>query len=138
MLSAVKFGAKGALINVGNYYADGTGVRRNRSTALYWYKRAYRRGDSSAAHNIGILWRDDGKLNRALYWFGRAVALGDDESNLDIGKHFLKNESDPQRARPYFMRVIKSDWVSEAGVEEAELLLREADKLKRRRRRSVI
>ena len=127
MLASVKLGNTGAQINVGNYYADGTGVRRNRSAALYWYKRAYRRGDYNAAHNIGILWRDEGKIQRALQWFLRAVELGDDESNLDIGKHFLHNEKNLKRAIPYFTRVTQSDWVTEAGAEEAAALLREAN-----------
>jgi TPR repeat protein len=126
MLASVKLGNTGAQINVGNYYADGKGVRRSRSKALYWYKRAYRRGDSCAAHNIGILWRDEGKLQRALYWFFRAVSLGDDGSNLDIGKHFLHNEKSPRRAIPYLTRVLRSDWVCEADSEVAAELLRKA------------
>ena len=137
MLASVKLGNTGAQINVGNYYADGKGVRRSRSKALYWYKRAYRRGDSSAAHNIGILWRDEGKLQRALSWFHRAVHLGDDESNLDIGKHFLHNEKNPRKAIPYLNRVIQSDWVTEAGAEEAANLVRAAkQQLKNRDRES--
>src|ERR1700722_9485782 len=134
MLSSVKLGNTGAQINVGNYYADGTGVRRNRETALYWYKRAYRRGESNAALNIGILWRDEGKLRRALYWFLRAVALGNDESNLDIGKHFLHNEKNPRRAIPYFARVTRSGRVSEAGAEETAELLRNAKRRLKTRR----
>ena len=138
MLASVRLGNTGAQINVGNYYADGKGVRRNRSSALYWYRRAYRRGDCSAAHNIGILWRDEGRIQRALHWFFRAVDLGDDESNLDIGKHFLYNEKNPRRAIPFFARVTKSDWVTEAGADEAAVLLREANiQLRTRQRKSL-
>jgi len=124
MLAAAKLGDSGAQVNVGNYYADGNGVQRNRSAALYWYKRAYRRGDSSAAHNIGILWRDEKKLERALSWFFRAIKLGDDEANLDIGKHYLHNEKNLQKAIQHFERVLRSDWVTEAGAEEAAHLLK--------------
>lgn len=56
MLAAAKLGDVGAQLNVGNYYDDGTGVRRNREAALDWYRRAYRRGYASAASNIGVLW----------------------------------------------------------------------------------
>jgi len=126
MLAAAKLGDIGAQVNVGNYYDDGKGVRRSRSSALYWYKRAYRRGDACAAHNIGVLWRNEESLRRALYWFSRAVALGDEESNLDIGKHFLYNKKDPRSAILYFKKVKPTGWVSEAGAEEANELLREA------------
>jgi hypothetical protein len=137
MLAAAKLGDTGAQTNVGNYYDDGKGVRRNRAAALYWYKRAYRRGVSSAAHNIGVLWRNEGKLKRAVYWFSRAVDLGDDESNLDIGKHFLHNEKNPRKAISYLRRVTPSGWVSEAGLEEAALLLQEAKRRLRVRRRPM-
>ena len=133
MLAAAKLGDRGAQINVGNYYDDGKGVRRNRSAALYWYNRAYRR-DCSAAHNIGVLWRNEGKLRRALSWFFRAVKLGDDESNLDVGKYFLHNEKNPRKAIPYFERVTPEKWVSEAAAEEAAQLLRDAQRLLKARR----
>lgn len=126
MLAAAKLGSISAQLNVGNYYDDGRGVRRNRSAALYWFRRAYRRGDSSAAHNIGVVWRNDQKPHRSLYWFSSAVKLGDDESNLDIGKHYLHNEKNPRKAIVYFRRVRRTGWVSEAGLEEAARLLRQA------------
>jgi TPR repeat protein len=126
MLAAAKLGNSSAQINVGNYYDDGRGVQRNRSAALYWFKRAYRRRDSTAAHNIGCVWRREGKPLRSLYWFSRAVELGDEESNLDIGKHFLHNEKNPRKAIVYFKRVRPTGWVSEAGAEEAARLLKEA------------
>ena len=126
MLAAAKLGNSSAQINVGNYYDDGRGVQRNRSAALYWFKRAYRRKNSSAAHNIGCVWRREGKPLRSLYWFSRAVKLGDEESNLDIGKHFLYIKKNPRKAIVYFKRVKPTGWVTEAGVEEAARLLKEA------------
>jgi uncharacterized protein len=134
MLAAAKLGDQGAQTNVGNYYADGKGVRRNRSAALYWYKRAYRGGEACAASNIGVLYRNEGEPNRALAWFKRAVAAGDDEANLDIGKHYLQNDN-PRRAVPYFKRVRPTGFVTEAGVEEARRLLKSAEGTLRRKPR---
>jgi|SRR5271165_3960808 len=126
MLAAAKLGDIGAQVNVGNYYDAGKGVRRNRTAALYWYKRAYRRGDSSAASNIGVLWRNEKQPKRALSWFLRAVQLGDEDANIEIGKHYLFQERDLSRAISFLKRVTPSGWVSEAGLEEAETLLRQA------------
>ena len=53
---------------------------------------------------------------------------GDPESKLDIGKHFLHNERNPRKAIAYLERVKRSGWVSQAGLEEATRLLREAKK----------
>ena len=95
---------------------------------MYWYRRACRRGDAGAAHNIGVMWRNEKKYKRALYWFQKAISLGDPESNLDIAKHYLNIEHNPKRAISHLERVCRSDWVTEAGIEEARGLLRHLKK----------
>ena len=131
MLAAAKLGDIGAQLNVGNYYDHAQGVRRNRELALYWYKRACRRGYSAAAHNIGVMLRKENQVKCALKWFVRAVELGDTESNLEIGKHYLIAERNPRRAIRYLRRVKSSDWVTEAGCEEAQKLLKQATRMLR-------
>jgi len=131
-LAGAKLGDRSCQLNVGNYYDDAKGVQRDRIKALYWYKRAYRRGDASAAHNMGILWRNEGQPKRALSWFKRAVKMGDEEANLEIAKYFIQNEESPRKAIRYLEKVCRSDWVSEAGAEEAAKLIQQARrKLKR-------
>lgn len=125
-LTAAKAGNVGAQLNVGYCYDTWCGTRRNRAAALYWYKRAYRRGDASAANNIGTIWRDEGKWQRALSWFQRAVKLGDNDSNLEIAKYYLQNEHDAARAVPYLRKVSESDRVTQASAEEARRLLKRA------------
>jgi TPR repeat protein len=131
-LAGAKAGDVSCQLNLGNYYDDAKGIRRNRKAALYWYRRAYRRGDAAAASNIGIMWRNEGKPGRALAWFKRAVKMGDDEANLEIAKYYLEKENLPRRALPHLRRVAKSNSVTEAGVEEAEALLRKFAKRHRR------
>jgi TPR repeat protein len=127
-LTAANAGDKGSQLNVGHCYDTGSGTRRNRSAAVYWYRRAYQRGDASAANNIGTIWRDEQKPQRALSWFQRAVKLGNDDSNLEIAKHYLRNANDPQKAIPYLKRVCQSDHVTEASAEEAKRLLKRVKK----------
>jgi TPR repeat protein len=128
LLAGAKAGHTGCQLNIGNYYDAGSGVRRNRSAALYWYKRAYRRGVSSAANNIGVLWRNENKPKRALQWFRKAVQLGDDEAHLEIAKYYLWIERQPEKAISHLEKVRRMKWVSEAGVEEAAMLLKQVRK----------
>ena len=123
-LAAAQRGDLSCQLNVGTCYDTGTGVRSDRAAALYWYKRAYRRGDASAAANIGTIRRDEGKLQRALHWFQRAVDLGDDDANLEIAKIYLRNEQDCRKAIPYLQRVRRSQMVTEHSQEEAQRLLK--------------
>jgi TPR repeat protein len=127
-LAAAKAGDRSCQLNVGNFYDAGTGVRRNRLAALYWYKRAYRRGDSCAANNIGVMWRNDEKPKRALEWFQKAVRLGDEEANLEIAKYYLRTEPNPVKAIRHLEKVCQSDCVTEAGKEEATRLLKQTKK----------
>jgi tetratricopeptide (TPR) repeat protein len=127
-LAGAKAGDVSCQLNLGNYYDDAKGIRRSREAALYWYRRAYRRGNAAAASNLGIMWRNEGKRGRALAWFKRAVKMGDDEANLEIAKHYLEKENLPRRALPHLRRVVKSNSVTEAGAEEAEALLRKLAK----------
>ena len=132
-LAAAKAGEPGCQVNLGNYYDAGKGVRRNRAAALYWYKRAYRRGSSDAASNIGVLWRNENKPKLALEWFRKSVRLGKEEANLEIAKYYLLNEVDPARAIRHLKKVRPSPYVTPAGVIEARTLLKQARKLAKRR-----
>ena len=57
---------------------------------------------------------------------GCLVLSWTDESNLDLAKHFLRNEKDAKKAIRYLKRIKPTGWVSEAGLEEAASLLRQA------------
>jgi len=124
-LAGAKAGDTGCQINLGNFYSDGTGVKRNRTLALYWYRRAYRRGQRSAANNIGIVFRDEKKLKLALAWFERAVRLRDADANLEIAKIYLQS-NDRNKAIRYLRQVCKAGPrdVTEASREEAQRSLK--------------
>ena len=131
-LAGAKAGDISCQLNLGNYYDDAKGIRRNRKAALYWYRRAYRRGAALAANNIGIMLRNEGKQERALSWFRRAVKMGDDEASLEIAKYYMEKEHLPRLALPHLKRVVESNCVTEAGAEEAAKLIRQANKTLKR------
>lgn len=127
-LVAAKNGDSGSQLNLGNLYDAGIGVRRSRESALYWYKRAYRRGSASAANNIGVLLRNDKKPRQALKWFQKAVRLGDVEAHLEIAEHYLRNDGNALKAIFHLEKVCNSNLVTEAGAEKAVRLLKRLKK----------
>lgn len=127
-LEAARAGDKAAFLNIGYFYDKGVGVKRDRSKALYWYKRAHRQGDSSAANNIGTIWRDQKQMNRALLWFNKAIQMGNDGTNLEVAKHYLRNEDDPTKAIVYLQRVCRSKNVAEVELAQAKRLLKQAER----------
>jgi TPR repeat protein len=99
-------------------------VKPNPAKALYWYRRAHGRGSSCAASNIGVLFRDQGRLKQSLAWFERAVKLRDGDANVEIAKIHLRR-SERAKAAQFLKRAlgVKQDDITEGSREEAQQLL---------------
>ena len=125
-LAAAKGGDPSCQTNLGNFYRSGIGVKPNRDLALFWLRRAYRQGSGAAAHNIGILFRDESNFNQALAWYGRAVKEHDGDANLAIAKLYLENKNDKPKAIHYLKQTLKVNrrYVLEESREEAQGLLK--------------
>jgi TPR repeat protein len=125
-LAAAENGDGLAYDTLGNFYDRGMGTKRDEDAALYWYRRAYRRGSFMAPNNIGVIYRDRKDLKRALAWFRRAVARKDANANLNIAKIYLKDKQDIERAIRHLEEVCeaKVDDATESAKEEARLLLK--------------
>jgi len=125
-LAAAKGGDPSCQLNLGNFYHNGIGVKPNRDSALFWYRRAYRQGTGAAAHNIGILFRGESNFNQALAWFGRAVKKHDGDANLAIAKIYLESKNDKPKAIHYLKQTLKANrqYVMEESREEAQRLLK--------------
>ena len=124
MLAAAEAGMSAAFESVAQFYDFGRGTRVDRDAALYWYRRAHRRGDTSVQNNIGCIWRDRGQLTRALWWFRRAVELGDGDANMNIAKIYLYERHDLRKASQYLRRAARSAWTTEGTKEDAQNMLR--------------
>jgi len=119
-LTCAKAGDSGCQVNLGTFYRDGIGMKPNRDRALYWYRRAYRNGERTAASNVGVLYRDERKLKQALAWFERAK---DGDADLAIALMYLQ-ENDRTNAIHYLERTCKAECVTEASRDEAQQLLK--------------
>jgi TPR repeat protein len=128
-LAAAKGGDVNAQARIGYYYDVGQGVRSNRSAALYWYRRAFRRGDPIAAHNIGTIWRDRNNVRRAEEWFRRSIKLGHDDGHLEIAKLYIDKEANPKRAILHLNKVLRSGRVGRSDKSEASRLFRRVMKM---------
>jgi hypothetical protein len=125
-LAPAKGGSWRGQLALGNFYMNGFGVKPNRDLALYWTRRAYRQGCGAAAYNIGTLYRDEQKFNRARAWFERAMRLNDGDANLEIAKIYLQ-KNDRKKAILYLKQTLKADRnsVLEESREEAQQLLKQ-------------
>lgn len=70
---AAEHGSAAAQNTLGVMLSNGDGVRKNVDQALFWLKKAYRSGNSCAAQNIAITYRENGDLKAAVKWFRNAA-----------------------------------------------------------------
>ena len=68
---------------------DGT-IAKDPEQAFQWYCRAAKRGSLVAAHNCGIILRDNGKLTEAAPYFRIAAQGGVPESQYQLGRILLQ------------------------------------------------
>jgi TPR repeat protein len=102
-------------LNLGYAYDMGLGVRRSKRKALRWYRAALEASPGSAAHNIGTVYRDQGKLIAAARWIQKSIAYGNSGSHLDYGQLLLAGPGQPTEALAHFSQV-----GADAAVAEVE------------------
>lgn len=121
-------GQVGCMIDLGYFYDEGVGVKADKQKAMSWYKRAYRRGDSAAASNVAILYREQGRHRLERQWFERAASLGDGDAQVDLAKLYLEGKGarrSIEKAIELLTKAVHSQLITEAGREEASEILRE-------------
>ena len=126
LLREVAAGDDDAMLNLGYCYDTGVGTKPNPAKAMLWYRRAYRKGSSSAAINIATVYRDQGKTRLAFAWYLRAVLLRDGSAMLEVAKCYLHGwgvRKDLGNAAKFAQRALASEFICEADEEEAAEIL---------------
>ena len=101
---------------------DGNHIRKDVLEALYWLKRAFRSGDSCAAQNIAITYRQMGDLKSAFNWFRKSAETGDGDALVQLGIHHYWGKGtrkNPKAAVSCFRRAAKAQNICEAGKDDA-------------------
>jgi TPR repeat protein len=128
LLAAAQLGHVSSQINLGNFYASGTGVRRNLEKAAHWYKKAYKRGDNCGALNLAIDRRNQGNIKSAVIWFKKAIAMNCGEACIELAKIYKTRRGGQKAAATLLRQALRMsrDNISDSAKEQAESLLKEA------------
>lgn len=104
---AAALGHSSSQLNLGNYYASGTGVRKDLTKAAYWYKAAYRLGNVTAARNLAIDRVSEGNIRSAITWFNKGVEKNDGGSFVALAKIYADQRGGRGKAIKLLKRVGK-------------------------------
>jgi uncharacterized protein len=111
---------------LGVLLSNGDGIRKNVNEAFLWLRKAFHAGNSCAAHNVAITYREIGDLRTAVKWFRKAADAGDGDALIQLGIHYYwgkgirKNTKEAVRC---FRRATKDKNISEGGRDDAFFLL---------------
>lgn len=123
-LRGAKEGDPSAQLNLAYFYGEGLSIRKNRNKELYWLRKAAKQEYAPAARGIGIIYRQSEKPNtKIIKWFLHAAQLGDGDAYYDLGRFFLEKVGNSEKAKEYLMMAVSSGAITDAGVEEATVLL---------------
>ena len=129
-LAGANSGDESCQLNLGYLFDEGIGTRKNKTKAIYWYRKAYKHGNSAAATNMGILYREKKQNARAVQWFRQAIALKDNDALYELGNHYrfgLGLRKNKRLAIQCYKRLLKSKNVTEFTKEQASRALDEME-----------
>ncbi|KQO26563.1 hypothetical protein ASF11_02410 [Acidovorax sp. Leaf76] len=120
-------GLRSAMMNLGFFYDEGLGTPASKHLAKIWYRKARHAGDFVAANNLAILFRERHAHRSTFHWFRKAALDGDGDAWIELAKCHLKGTGtslSAARARECLRRAMRSRFITPAGREEAQTLLR--------------
>jgi uncharacterized protein len=123
---AAEHGSGPAQNNLGVLLSNGNGVRKNVEEALLWLRKAFRTGDSCAAQNIAITYRENGDLKTAFKWFRKSTEAGDGGALIQLGIHYYWGKGvrrNPRAAIRCFRAATKIEDICETGRDDAFFFL---------------
>ena len=123
---AAEHGIDSGQNNLGVLLGNGNGVRKNVEEALLWLKKASRAGNTCAAQNIAITYRENGDLKTAFKWFRRASEAGDGDALIQLGIHYYWGKGirrNPRAAVRCFRTATRAKNISGAGRDDAFFFL---------------
>jgi TPR repeat protein len=106
---AAKLGYVPAKVSLSDMLSGGD--KPDYKAAIAWAKSAIAEGNSTAAFNLGIIYRDLGKPKTAFRYYQLAVQLGDPSAHLQIGLCYLLGfgvSQDHNEAEKRFQSVLDS------------------------------
>lgn len=123
---AAEHGNSPAQNSLGVLLGNGDGARKNVEEALSWLRKAFHAGDSCAAQNIAITYRENGDLKAAVKWFRKAAEAGDGDALIQLGIHYYWGKGvrkNPDAAVQCFRAAIKANNISGVGRDDAFFFL---------------
>lgn len=95
----VALGDTGAMLELANHLDERATSTADRTRAVALYRRAFRRGEATAAYNLAFTYKLRGRYREAVAWWRRAHAAGDPSAILDLALAELHGQGTRRNVR---------------------------------------
>ena len=90
--------------------SEGLGCQKNVQEAIKIYQKAIKKGSSNSAFNLGTIYRDNGKFEKAFEYYSLAMTIDNSDYSLKVGLCYYYGigiSMDKQKAIEHFKKVSK-------------------------------
>lgn len=117
-----------AMVLVADYLSDGIAGERNLEFAVELYNEAIEKGSSTAANNLGTVYRDEGAFEKAFHYYNLSKELSGVSYSLSVGLCYYYGigvSEDKIKAIKIFEAVAENEENCSSGyeIDEANFLL---------------
>ena len=102
-----------AQFHLGLMYANGQGVSRNETTAVYWFRRAAEQGHALGQNNLGVMYQNGQGVEKddcaAAHWYRKAAEQGHTggQYNLELMCGYVKKvQKDEAKAVHWYRKAV--------------------------------
>lgn len=124
---AAQMGDATAQANLGYLIESGKFSWLDSASGMAWYRKAARKGDAVACHNIAINYRDKGKFRLAEIWFRKSILYGEADSAVLLLEMIANKDGNPQESlvelREVLVDALGSNQLSHVMARRAKKLL---------------
>jgi TPR repeat protein len=100
--------------------------RKDVDEALAWFRKAFHAGESYAAQNIALTYRQIGELKAAVKWLRKSAAVADGDALVQLGIHYYWGKGVKRNAKAAvrcFRLAAKAKYISGVGTDDAFFFL---------------
>lgn len=124
-MKGAKAGDTSCMSRIALMYCDGDGVDRDFDKSIEWDRKAYDAGYKTSLLNMAITYRMKGRMLNYKYWLEQSLADGTGSAALELAKLYMISDKEKDNVLKYLKITISHDGMTEAEIEEAEMLLSE-------------
>ena len=122
-LRGANSGNSDCMIWVGFLIGDGVIADEHHQNEIWWYKRAWSKGNLLAPNNLAVVYKSLRNFGKAQYWYQVAIATGDGDAKVELAKLYIAYNTKFDVSLGLLKSALDDKYITEQSIEDARALL---------------